>query len=719
MNSTTRRTISFITACIMLLCPIVGAGAEEYQQPETISLNYQWVINRIASPDGKAVEVGESLEFALDAERFGTEAIGVTGLAIPENEGWQGIRLNLGASGAVDKGEFNEVSFDLTYKYRPVTPPHGPQWHIELFPGWSMDLDVETIGQFIGYGFIPFATPEEYLESVGKNPEEPDLPASEGVSGFGSPFYVELTSGDTVLDGYLLGAGIDAGAADDEPNGFYGTTGVSLYLPEDADAKDISIDLYASENIAYAADIYVNSIAFGNSELPAEYLHSVSQKVVSPLENLPEIATADKDAAPETKALLSYLHGVKDAGLLLYGQQNYPYTNAEGVYRGSNGAAQGDTYDLVGEDPSVFGTDALSILGMEDAWRGFAELVNPANQRDPANIPTFIHGTALQTIAQWNKGVITTMSMHISDPAMVYDDYIGYNGAPANTNRQNGDAIYTEGNPYPWNFFDYGDSTSTRTAVDPSDGRERSAHQPMLRINNALHGSTDEYDTGVLEVFDATLDIVAAYALELQEAGVPVLLRPFHENSGDFFWWGPSGCERDVTDHVGSYDPAIFIENWQHVVEYLEGKGVHNILYIYSPNGADFDNEQKLADGKGEYRPYRATYPGNDYVDIMAFDDYGDIPTVLSDIAYVSAFANETGKVGAGSEVGGGNILAFLDAFGNLEVNMCYYLQWTAMWPTKSSPTRGSAGQYSANELIDFFNSEKTIFSNGTQLPVK
>jgi uncharacterized repeat protein (TIGR02543 family) len=238
----------------------------------------------------------------------------------------------------------------------------------------------------------------------------------------------------------------------------------------------------------------------------------------------------------------------------------------------------------------------------------------------------------------------------------------------------------------------------------------------MLRINNALRGSTDPDDVGVLRVFDALLDILADYCLACQEAGVPVMLRPFHENSGDFFWWGVSGCERDVTDHVGSYDPQIFIENWRHIVDYVEAKGVHNVLWEYSPNGADFDNLEKLAAGKGEYRPYRATYPGDDYVDIMAFDDYGDINTVKSDIAYVSQFANERGKVGAGSEVNGGNILPFLEAFGDPSVNMSYFLQWTNMWPTKSSLTRGSTGSYSARDLIGLFNDDRTVFARGTRL---
>jgi mannan endo-1,4-beta-mannosidase len=34
------------------------------------------------------------------------------------------------------------------------------------------------------------------------------------------------------------------------------------------------------------------------------------------------------------------------------------------------------------------------------------------------------------------------------------------------------------------------------------------------------------------------VDRIAGYLKELQDAGVPVLFRPYHEMNGSWFWWG-------------------------------------------------------------------------------------------------------------------------------------------------------------------------------------
>lgn len=45
--------------------------------------------------------------------------------------------------------------------------------------------------------------------------------------------------------------------------------------------------------------------------------------------------------------------------------------------------------------------------------------------------------------------------------------------------------------------------------------------------------------------------------------------------------------------------------------DYLESKGVHNMLYVYSPNGP-LETEAE----------YMSRYPGDACVDILAFDYY-------------------------------------------------------------------------------------------------
>jgi len=100
--------------------------------------------------------------------------------------------------------------------------------------------------------------------------------------------------------------------------------------------------------------------------------------------------------------------------------------------------------------------------------------------------------------------------------------------------------------------------------------------------------------------FKASLDILAADLQYLQYAGVPVLLRLFHEYNGDFFWWG--------TPNTTS---TTFKAAWAYVHNYLAvTKGLTNLLWVFSP---------------GSWIGYNsAYYPGDAYVDIVSVDYYSN-----------------------------------------------------------------------------------------------
>jgi mannan endo-1,4-beta-mannosidase len=107
------------------------------------------------------------------------------------------------------------------------------------------------------------------------------------------------------------------------------------------------------------------------------------------------------------------------------------------------------------------------------------------------------------------------------------------------------------------------------------------------------------------ESYKKTLDSFAAFFKELWP--MPVIFRPYHEHNGDWFWWGK-----------GNADEKDFIALWRFTEEYLRDvKGVHNLIYAFSPDRskielATFDKD------------YLYGYPGDDYVDIFALDDYRD-----------------------------------------------------------------------------------------------
>jgi mannan endo-1,4-beta-mannosidase len=227
----------------------------------------------------------------------------------------------------------------------------------------------------------------------------------------------------------------------------------------------------------------------------------------------------------------------------------------------------------------------------------------------------------------------------------------------------------------------------------------------MLRIlpGGDLNGLFNEY-----------LDKIAAYARLLDAAGVPVLFRPFHEHNGSWFWWGRAFCTPEAYKNVVRY-----------TVEYLRDiKGVHNFLYVYSPNGPFSGKED-----------YLERYPGDEYIDVIAFDYYdnsngGDswMNASLADtISLVDGIAQEHGKVSAVAETGmstsgmAGNTRKtwFTDVLNKVSASrMAYYLVWANfsggtnyMAPYKTS---AAAGHPMVDAFIDFYNNEASLFADGT-----
>jgi len=81
---------------------------------------------------------------------------------------------------------------------------------------------------------------------------------------------------------------------------------------------------------------------------------------------------------------------------------------------------------------------------------------------------------------------------------------------------------------------------------------------------------------------------------------IPVIFRPFHEMTGGWFWWGHGNCSAEQ-----------YKELFQFTIDYFrKDKGLHQLIIAYS------SDRFKTAE---EYMDF---YPGDDYVDVMAFDDY-------------------------------------------------------------------------------------------------
>ena len=123
---------------------------------------------------------------------------------------------------------------------------------------------------------------------------------------------------------------------------------------------------------------------------------------------------------------------------------------------------------------------------------------------------------------------------------------------------------------------------------------------------------------------------------------VPIIWRPWHEHTGNWFWW----CWPYCTDEQ-------YNEFWVMTYDYFVGeRGLKNMLWAISPNEAEVFPE------------WTKRYPGDKYVDIVGLDMYcptwlpqeAAIPHYLEYtrplLASLEAFAKEHGKILAFTETG-------------------------------------------------------------------
>ncbi len=143
------------------------------------------------------------------------------------------------------------------------------------------------------------------------------------------------------------------------------------------------------------------------------------------------------------------------------------------------------------------------------------------------------------------------------------------------------------------------------------------------------------------EAYKAKLDLFAVFVKELKvgflfKKQIPIIFRPFHEHTGAWFWWGQPHCTPDEYKNL-----------WRFTVQYLrDEKGLHNLLYCYSPDVfKDKDH-------------YLECYPGDEWVDILGLDDYHDLgehgesEKLVGRLRTVVELAQEKGKVAALTETG-------------------------------------------------------------------
>ena len=120
---------------------------------------------------------------------------------------------------------------------------------------------------------------------------------------------------------------------------------------------------------------------------------------------------------------------------------------------------------------------------------------------------------------------------------------------------------------------------------------------------------------------------------------VPFIFRPWHENSGGWFWWGKGLCSAEEYKAL-----------WRCLQDRLLADGLTNIVWSWSPNyGLKADDLD--------------SYPGDDRVDIIGLDAYQQskdeqsfIRTLNKDLATLCEFAEGSDRLVALTECGYQNL---------------------------------------------------------------
>lgn len=397
-----------------------------------------------------------------------------------------------------------------------------------------------------------------------------------------------------------------------------------------------------------------------------------------------EITLVDKDATDEAKAAYAYLKSIGKSEYVIFGHQNATWHKA-----GNNELSSSDTQDITGTNPGIIGIDTLSIVGNEYSAERYNSEIVPTTEENL--LPETLEGNIQAAVNISNlaikDGAIITLSSHMPNFSNVVEK-----------------EEYKEGQP---SYMKYDFSVYTPNDLSGDT------------MNQLLPGGKNH------EKFNAFLDLIASYAEKVEGA---ILFRPFHENTGSWFWWGAALC-----------DPVTYKSVYKYTVEYLRDvKDIHNILYVYGPGSEALDVEE-----------YEVRYPGDEYVDMVGFDFYNNAPTAdntswfesfKKELQIVGEFAEIHNKLVAVTETGianepqsGDNQTALLrkgnqtkDWYRQVlnivsESDAAYFLLWADFgkkdgfyipYVEKINEDGSLHGHELLDDFIDFFNEERSIFAS-------
>lgn len=305
----------------------------------------------------------------------------------------------------------------------------------------------------------------------------------------------------------------------------------------------------------------------------------------------------DPDATDETKALMKYLNSVYGKGILS-GQQE--------IYGGGHSVSTDIRYDA-SQDKCVDGKGNEYVIDRD------SEAVDKDGNKfywhcsDDVRTYTYDEQNRNYKYDYYDQEMDTYKEMTGEYPAIRGFDFMNYNplyGWDDGTTQRVIEWVKERGGiatacwhiNLPTDFANY----ETGEAVDWSACSYKNNTQ--FSIANAVKKGTKENDYLNLAIAD-----LAEQFLILQEAGVPLMWRPFHEaegnggadGSGAWFWWAQDGAE--------DYKAL-----WNYLYDQLTNEyGVHNLIWQ--------QNLYAWSDESAEW------YVGDSKADIVGFDKYDTV----------------------------------------------------------------------------------------------
>ena len=142
------------------------------------------------------------------------------------------------------------------------------------------------------------------------------------------------------------------------------------------------------------------------------------------------------------------------------------------------------------------------------------------------------------------------------------------------------------------------------------------------------------------ELFQTWMQRLSDFLATLKTADgkkIPILFRPWHENTGSWFWWGEKLCTAEEYKAL-----------WNMLQDKLNADGFDNLLWAYSPGmAADLTAEK-----------YLERYPGDDRIGMVGIDGYqwgskeDFVAQLEQNLTMLTQFAADHGKIPALTECG-------------------------------------------------------------------